>query len=94
MHMRPAGETIALLEDAGLEVCQVELLRGHYERTIRAWLARLEDRWDEAVALGGVQAARMWRLYLTGGALAFEQGRMSVHQILAARPGPSGPTPA
>jgi cyclopropane-fatty-acyl-phospholipid synthase len=94
MHMRPAGETIALLEDAGLEVCQVELLRGHYQRTIRAWLARLEDRWDEAVALGGVQAARMWRLYLTGGALAFEQGRMSVHQILAARPGPSGPAPA
>jgi cyclopropane-fatty-acyl-phospholipid synthase len=30
--------------------------------------------------------ARVWRLYLVGGALAFEEGRMGVDQILAARP--------
>jgi len=28
----------------------------------------------------------VWRLYLAGGALAFEQGRMGVNQILARRP--------
>jgi hypothetical protein len=29
---------------------------------------------------------RVWRLYLAGGALAFEEGRMGVDQILARRP--------
>jgi cyclopropane-fatty-acyl-phospholipid synthase len=29
----------------------------------------------------------VWRLYLAGAALAFEEGRMGVDQILAVRPG-------
>ncbi|WP_338682189.1 class I SAM-dependent methyltransferase [Streptomyces acidiscabies] len=33
---------------------------------------------------------RVWRLYLVGAALAFEEGRMGVDQILAVRPGPVG----
>jgi len=32
------------------------------------------------------EQVRVWRLYLVGGALAFEQGRMGVDQILATRP--------
>lgn len=32
------------------------------------------------------EQVRVWRLYLAGGAVAFEQGRMGVDQILAARP--------
>jgi cyclopropane-fatty-acyl-phospholipid synthase len=56
MHMRPVGETVGLLERAGLEVL-------------------------------GVERGRLWRLYLAGGALAFEEGRMGVDQILAARRG-------
>ena len=34
----------------------------------------------------GEEVARVWRLYLVGGGLAFEQGRMGVDQILAVRP--------
>jgi cyclopropane-fatty-acyl-phospholipid synthase len=86
MHMRPVGETIGLLEDAGFEVLDVQAMREHYTRTIRAWLAALEERIDEVTALIGAESARVWRLYLAGGALAFEERRMSVHQILAARP--------
>jgi cyclopropane-fatty-acyl-phospholipid synthase len=37
------------------------------------------------VELVGAEAARVWRLYLAGGRLAFEQGRMGVDQILLAR---------
>jgi cyclopropane-fatty-acyl-phospholipid synthase len=29
--------------------------------------------------------ARVWRLYMAGGALTFEEGRMGVDQILAVR---------
>jgi cyclopropane-fatty-acyl-phospholipid synthase len=32
----------------------------------------------------------VWRLYFAGGALAFEENRMGVDQILAVRPGPTG----
>jgi cyclopropane-fatty-acyl-phospholipid synthase len=90
MHMRPAGETVCLLEDAGLEVRDVQSLREHYPPTVRAWLASLEQRWDEVTGLIGTEAARVWRLYLAGGARAFEEGRMGVDQILAVRPARGG----
>jgi cyclopropane-fatty-acyl-phospholipid synthase len=86
MHMRPLGQTVTLLEGAGLEVTGVQGMRTDYTRTIRAWLARLEERQPEVTALIGAQAGRVWRLYLAGGALAFEEGRMGVDQILAVRP--------
>jgi cyclopropane-fatty-acyl-phospholipid synthase len=86
MHMRPVGETVGLLEEAGLEVLGVQALRPHYVRTIRAWLGNLEENLPAVEAIIGRERARMWRLYLAGGALAFEEGRMGVDQILAARP--------
>ena len=46
---------------------------------------RFEDNYDRFVALQGEEVARVWRLYLVGGALAFEQGRMGVDQILAVK---------
>jgi len=33
----------------------------------------------------GEENARVWRLYLVGGALSFEEGRMGVDQILGVR---------
>lgn len=90
MHMRPLGETTGLLEAAGLEVRHTESLREHYVRTITAWHRTLEHRWADFTALAGEETARVWRLYLAGGALAFEEGRMGVDQILAVRPGPDG----
>jgi cyclopropane-fatty-acyl-phospholipid synthase len=89
MHMRPLGETIALLEEAGLATVAVEAMREHYVRTADAWIDNLETHWDTAVALIGEEAARVWRLYLAGGRLAFMQGRMGVDQILLTRPATS-----
>jgi cyclopropane-fatty-acyl-phospholipid synthase len=90
MSMRPVGRTVALVEDAGLEVRDVHALREHYVRTVQAWYDTFETNWDRAVAMVGEEVARVWRLYLVGGALAFEEGRMGVDQILAVRPGPGG----
>ncbi|MFE9255320.1 class I SAM-dependent methyltransferase [Streptomyces sp. NPDC006879] len=86
MHMRPVGRTVDLLEDGGLEVRSVEALREHYARTIDAWRATLEERWEDFEALVGETTARVWRLYLAGSSLAFREGRMGVDQILAVRP--------
>ncbi|MGW1411564.1 class I SAM-dependent methyltransferase [Streptomyces sp. NPDC002403] len=92
MHMRPLGTTVDLLELAGLEIRGTESMREHYTRTIRAWHATLERRWAEVVELVGEQTARVWRLYLVGSALAFEEGRMGVDRIVAVRPSPYGPS--
>ncbi|MDQ6657355.1 MAG: cyclopropane-fatty-acyl-phospholipid synthase family protein [Actinomycetota bacterium] len=85
MHMKPLGTTVSLLGTAGLEVRDVHAMREHYTWTIDAWSRTLEQHWDAAVMLLGEAGARIWRLYLVGGALAFESGRMGVDQILATR---------
>ncbi|MBS2533554.1 class I SAM-dependent methyltransferase [Catenulispora sp. NF23] len=79
-EVRPIG-----VADLQADIEGVEAMREHYVRTVRLWLATLEARWPQAVELVGVETARVWLLYLAGAALAFEQGRMGVDQILAVR---------
>lgn len=90
MHMRPIGETIGLIAQAGFEIRDVHALREHYVWTVEAWLDTFESHVEELTALVGEEVVRVWRLYLVGGALTFEEGRMGVDQILAVRPGPAG----
>ena len=86
MHMRPVGETVALIERGGLEVRDVQAMREHYVTTVAAWLERFEAALPRLRTLVGEEALRVWRLYLVGGAMAFRDGRMGVDQILAVRP--------
>jgi cyclopropane-fatty-acyl-phospholipid synthase len=81
----PVGTTVTLLEGAGFEVRDVHALREHYGRTLRAWVANLESDWSTAVRLTSPGRARVWRLYMAASALAFEQGRIGVNQVLAVR---------
>ncbi|MFC3455815.1 class I SAM-dependent methyltransferase [Amycolatopsis speibonae] len=90
MTMRPLSRTLGHLETAGFEIRDVHALREHYVRTVRAWEKTLESNWDDVVALIGESGARVWRLYLVGGALAFEENRMGVDQILAVRSSDQG----
>jgi cyclopropane-fatty-acyl-phospholipid synthase len=90
MHMKPLGTTVSLLGGAGLEVRDVHALREHYDWTVRAWADTLEEHWTEVVEMIGEVGARVWRLYLVGGALAFAENRMGVDQILAVRPDAAG----
>jgi cyclopropane-fatty-acyl-phospholipid synthase len=90
MHMRPLPELLALIDAAGFEIRDVHALREHYVRTVEAWHEEFEQRWDEVVALVGLEQARVWRLYLVGGALTFEENRMGVDQILSVKPTAAG----
>ncbi|MGH3473898.1 MAG: class I SAM-dependent methyltransferase [Aeromicrobium sp.] len=90
MHMKPLAKTIGLIADAGLEIRDVQAMREHYPQTVAAWSRNLEDNWATAVALVGEEMARVWRLYLAGGSLAFEENRMGVDQILAVKPSSTG----
>ncbi|MBX3287125.1 MAG: class I SAM-dependent methyltransferase, partial [Actinobacteria bacterium] len=81
---------VSAMGRTGLEVRDVQSLREHYGRTLRAWVANLEARWDDAQREVGPGRARVWRLYLAGSAIGFEQGRTGIHQVLAVRPHPDG----
>jgi cyclopropane-fatty-acyl-phospholipid synthase len=84
-ELAPIGTTVSLLEEAGFEVRDVQALREHYARTLRTWVSNLEADWTRAVRLTSPGRARVWRLYMAASALAFEQGRIGVNQVLAVR---------
>lgn len=90
MHMRPLPELLGLIDAAGFEIRDVHALREHYVRTVEAWHQEFERRWDDVVALVGLEHARVWRLYLVGGALTFEENRMGIDQVLSVKPTAAG----
>jgi len=89
-ELSPVGTTVSLLEEAGFEVRDVEVLREHYALTLREWVANLEGHWTEAVRLVGRGRARVWRLYMAASAVAFEANQIGVNQVLAVRTGEGG----
>ena len=86
-ELHPVTDVMAAMPGVGLEVRDVESLREHYRLTLRRWAANLAAHRDEAVAEVGEERERVWRLYLPGSALAFEDGDITVYQVLAARDG-------
>lgn len=84
------GDAIMLMGQAGFEVRDVECLREHYAMTLRRWVANLQANWDEAVALTSEGRARVWLLYMAASAVGFDDGGVSIHQVLGARPDPTG----
>ncbi|MDX6567054.1 MAG: cyclopropane-fatty-acyl-phospholipid synthase [Gaiellales bacterium] len=84
------GAAVSAMQNSGLEVRDVESLREHYVRTLRAWVANLERHREDAEALAGAPRTRIWRLYMAASAVAFERNRLSVHQVLAVRPDNDG----
>lgn len=75
-----------------LEVVDVESLRIHYAKTLSHWSSALESRLEQAKALVPDKTLRIWRAYLAGCAYAFEQGWVSLYQVLASKQTLPGPT--
>jgi cyclopropane-fatty-acyl-phospholipid synthase len=84
------GQVSLAMERAGFEVRDVESLREHYAKTLHAWVHNLEAGWDAAVAEVGERRARVWQLYMAASANGFEDGGISIHQVLGVRPDASG----
>jgi cyclopropane-fatty-acyl-phospholipid synthase len=69
------------LERAGFTTEHVEGFAADYAETLRHWVARLDERLDEARRLAGPQRVRVWRLYLRAARNGFETGFTSVYQV-------------
>jgi cyclopropane-fatty-acyl-phospholipid synthase len=85
-ELSPVTDVMASLQTAGLEVRDVESLREHYPLTLRAWVENLAAHREEAVAEVGAARERVWRLYMLGSALGFEDGDITVYQVLTSKP--------
>jgi len=84
------GYLMSLMHDNGFEVRHTENLREHYAKTLAAWCANLDARWDDAVAEVGEGTARVWRLYMAGSRLGFERNQIELHQMLGVKLGQDG----
>jgi cyclopropane-fatty-acyl-phospholipid synthase len=88
------SEVLNHMARSGLEMVDTENLRPHYARTLWDWSDALEAQLDAAQQVlaarsgseRGEKTLRAYRLYLAGSAMGFEQGWLSLHQILATRP--------
>ena len=78
-------QVVGAMEAHGFEVRDVESLREHYARTLRCWVANLEEHFEEAVGLVGMERARVWRLYMAGSANGFDENSIAIHQVLGVK---------
>lgn len=86
-HIFPGGyipalsEILPAIEQAGLTVLDIEVLRLHYAETLKAWRARFLARAAEAEALHDARFVRMWEFYLVCSELSFRHGVHNVFQL-------------
>lgn len=87
-YIFPDGELVPLndvnrfAEQAGFEVRDVENLREHYALTLRRWVAGLEAKRAEAIAVSNETIYRTWRLYMSSAAFGFDSAAHNVNQTL------------
>jgi cyclopropane-fatty-acyl-phospholipid synthase len=86
-ELHPVTEIQSAMQAAGLEVRDVESLREHYPLTLRRWAANLDAERERVVELVGLERERAWWLYMLASAVGFEDGDISIYQVLAARLG-------
>ena len=78
----PALEEIAHASSAAhLLTTDVETLRLHYAKTLRAWYERCVAQRSRIEALYDARFYRLWTFYLAGAASAFEDGGLVNYQL-------------
>jgi cyclopropane-fatty-acyl-phospholipid synthase len=78
------SEVVTAIEDAGLWITDVEILRAHYAETAKAWLERFRAD-PEIPTLYDGRFRRMWEFYLAGVELGFRYGTHMVMQFQLAK---------
>ncbi len=79
------SEVLPVIEQSGLWVTDIEILRLHYAETLKEWSARFEQHRSEIADLYGERFCRMWELYLASAEMQFRHGKTMVFQIQLAK---------
>ena len=75
------SEMVHAVERSGLIIADIEVLRLHYAKTLRAWRERFLANWDKAAAIRDERFCRMWEFYLAGSEAAFRYQGLVVFQV-------------
>ncbi len=81
----PINVTLRSAEDSSFEVRDVESLREHYALTLRQWVKRLEAHHAQALEFVDEPIYRTWRLFMSGSAYGFSDGRLNIYQTLLSK---------
>ncbi len=79
------SEVLVAIEQEGLLVTDIEILRLHYAETLRHWRKRFYANMARVRRIYDARFCRMWDFYLTGCELAFRVGAQMVFQIQLAK---------
>lgn len=79
------SEITAAVEQEGLIITDVEVLRLHYAETLKAWRERFLANRDAAVAMYDERFARMWEFYLAASEASFRHDGLVVFQLQLAK---------
>ncbi len=83
-HIPSLSEVVPAVENSGLKLLDLEVLRLHYAYTLEQWSARFAENRDDARTLFGERFCRMWEFYLAAAETAFRDGQLMVFQLLLA----------
>ncbi|MBC7979076.1 MAG: class I SAM-dependent methyltransferase [Armatimonadetes bacterium] len=79
------SEVLASVERSKLWVTDIEILRLHYAKTLRAWEERFQANRPQITALMDERFCRMWEFYLIVSELSFSEGSHMVFQMQLAK---------
>jgi cyclopropane-fatty-acyl-phospholipid synthase len=79
------SEVIPKVEKSGLKITDIEILRLHYAKTLRAWRERFLAHREQVAALYDERFCRMWEFYLAGAETSFEYQDMMNFQMQLTR---------
>ena len=97
-YIFPGGYTPSLsqiarpIEDSGLIISDIEVLRMHYSHTLRNWKERFLSKKATVLEMFDEKFFRMWEFYLASCEMAFKWGDQVVFQLQLTKDNISAPT--
>ena len=97
-YIFPGGYTPSLsqiarpIEDSGLIISDMEVLRMHYAHTLRNWKERFLSKKTTVLEMFDEKFFRMWEFYLASCEMAFKWGDQVVFQLQLTKDNTSAPT--
>ena len=80
-YIPSVSEVVPAIEKSGLFLTDMEILRLHYAKTLRAWHERFMAHRDQVLTFFDERFIRLWDFYLTASEVAFRTGAMDNFQI-------------
>jgi len=78
-------DVLPAIEQSGLYVTDIEILRLHYANTLKHWRARFQENREQVRRIYDERFCRMWLFYLVASELSFRYARHVVFQIQVAK---------